>query len=297
MVFNTGGRYNPSHRQLDSNERHQCALCPILSHDGLDRQRDDRLGGWDGNTPAFNTGGRYNFSTGSWTPTSTINAPEGRIWHTAVFTGNEMIVWGGQGGQDFGLLNTGGRYNPGTDSWTATNMTGVPEERAQLASVWTGSDMIVWGGRGNTAPASGGGRYDPGSDSWTATSMTNAPAGRRYPTGVWSGSEMIIWGGQAFGVSQDTGGRYCAQSGSPITLEARVRRQGGNRVVLLTWSPADGGSVNVLRNSVVIQTTDDDGTTKDRLGTQTGTFIYQVCETDSGDCSNEVAVRVRGNDD
>ena len=31
-----------------------------------------------------------------------------------MWTGSEMIVWGGHG--DSGYLNTGGRYNPGTDS-------------------------------------------------------------------------------------------------------------------------------------------------------------------------------------
>ena len=36
--------------------------------------------------------------------------------HTAVWTGSEMIVWGGTGANYF---NTGGRYNPNTDSWTA----------------------------------------------------------------------------------------------------------------------------------------------------------------------------------
>src|SRR4030095_8582504 len=90
-----------------------------------------------------------------------------------------------------------------------------------------------------------------------------------------------------------TGGRYCAAASIPITLSARVHRQGAKRVVALAWSPADGGSVNVLRNGVVVDTTDDDGTAQDRLRTQTGTFIYQVCETDSGECSNEVRVRVR----
>jgi len=49
----------------------------------------------------------------------------------------------------------------------------------------------------------------------------------------------------------------------------------------------------VLQNGVVIHTTDDDGEAWDRLGTHTGIFFYQVCETDSGDCSNEVRVRVR----
>src|SRR5438552_37953 len=53
----------------------------------------------------------------TWTPTSTTNAPAGRYEHTAVWTGSEMIVWGGFNGS---CLNTDGRYNPGTDSWTAT---------------------------------------------------------------------------------------------------------------------------------------------------------------------------------
>jgi hypothetical protein len=46
----------------------------------------------------------------TWTPTSTTNAPEARTEHTAVWTGSEMIVWGGVNG--FGDLNTGGRYCP-----------------------------------------------------------------------------------------------------------------------------------------------------------------------------------------
>jgi hypothetical protein len=49
----------------------------------------------------------------TWTATSTTNAPDGRDGHTAVWTGSEMIVWGGYNGTYF---NTGGRYNPGTDS-------------------------------------------------------------------------------------------------------------------------------------------------------------------------------------
>ena len=33
--------------------------------------------------------------TDQWGATSTINAPAGRVSHTAVWTGSEMIVWGG----------------------------------------------------------------------------------------------------------------------------------------------------------------------------------------------------------
>jgi len=80
--------------------------------------------------------------------------------------------------------------------------------------------------------------------------------------------------------------------GGGITLAADVIRQQGKRLVLLNWSPANGGSMNVLRDGSVIGTTQDDGSFKSKLGTHTGTFIYQVCETDSGTCSNEVRVTV-----
>ena len=82
-------------------------------------------------------------------------------------------------------------------------------------------------------------------------------------------------------------------SGGDIVLEARSQRQGTKRQVVLRWAPADGGNINVLRDGAVVQTSADDGKAKDNLGTRTGTFTYQVCETDSGDCSNELEVVVQ----
>jgi subtilisin family serine protease len=80
--------------------------------------------------------------------------------------------------------------------------------------------------------------------------------------------------------------------GGDITLTARARTRNSKTTVSLSWDPADGGDINVLRNGTVVQTTPDDGSTRDNLGRLTGTFTYQVCETDSGDCSNEVDVTV-----
>src|SRR5205807_5759402 len=92
----------------------------------------------------FNTGGRYNPSTGNWAATSTTNAPDARALPTAVWTGSEMIIWGGyNSSNDF---NTGGRYSPVTDSWTATGTTNAPTARDSHTAVWTGREMIVWAG-------------------------------------------------------------------------------------------------------------------------------------------------------
>ena len=139
----------------------------------------------------------------TWTFTSVSNAPTARYSHTAVWTGSEMIVWGGED-INGNVLDTGGRYDPSTDSWTATSTTNAPAARYVHTAVWTGSEMIVWGGSGNLNT---GGRYDPSTDSWTTTSTTNAPAGRFLHTAVWTGSQMIVWGGYN-GSELNTGGRY-----------------------------------------------------------------------------------------
>ena len=205
-ALNTGGRYNPS---TDTWTATSTINAPDARASHTAVWTGTEMIVWGGNAccpTLFNTGGRYNPATDSWTATSTANAPDGRLIHTAVWTGTEMIVWGGQGPlPPPGFFNTGGRYNPSTDSWTATSTINVPVARGYDTAVWTGSEMIVWGGYPYT---NSGGRYEPGTNSWTATSLTNPPEARGYHTTVWTGSQMIVWGG-GNGVNDfNTGGRY-----------------------------------------------------------------------------------------
>src|ERR1019366_4645529 len=102
--------------------------------------------GGSGNSGNLNDGGRYNPTANSWTAVTTNGAPAGRYFHTAVWTGSEMIVWGGVGSGYGGVFNAGGRYSPTANSWTAVTTTGAPAARYQHTAVWTGSEMIVWGG-------------------------------------------------------------------------------------------------------------------------------------------------------
>src|SRR5438552_13532214 len=79
----------------------------------------------------------------TWTATTLANAPSPRNRHVAVWTGSEIIVWGG----DFSdgtthYLNTGGRYNPSTDSWTATSTINAPNQRRDHRAAWTGSGTV-----------------------------------------------------------------------------------------------------------------------------------------------------------
>ena len=95
------------------------------------------------------------------------------------------------------------------DTWTATTTTNAPAGRYYFIAVWTGSEMIVWGGYDHTNYFNTGGRYNPSTDSWTATSLANAPDLRDGHTAVWTGTEMIVWGGNnGFPNFFNTGGRY-----------------------------------------------------------------------------------------
>jgi hypothetical protein len=68
-----------------------------------------------------------------------------------------MIVWGGSSGSS--VFNTGGRYNPASNNWTATSLTDAPAARRRHTAVWTGNEMIVWGGDDFSGNFNNGGRY------------------------------------------------------------------------------------------------------------------------------------------
>ncbi len=96
----------------------------------------------------FDSGSRYDPATDTWTSMSQVAAPTPRLWNGGVWTGEELVVWGGWGGDDSGVSQlpaTGGRYNPITDTWRP--MAAGPTTRYLHSTVWTGSEMVVWGGQ------------------------------------------------------------------------------------------------------------------------------------------------------
>jgi N-acetylneuraminic acid mutarotase len=257
VYYNTGGRYNPG---ADTWTATSTVGAPVARYYHTAVWTGTEMIIWGGDSAGyFNTGGRYAPEFDSWIPTTTVNAPSGRYFHTAVWAGTEMIIWGGLDGN---YVNTGGRYAPGTDSWTATSITGAPLGRTQHTAIWTGTEMIVWGGYADLGQYlkyyyNTGGRYTPGSNSWTATSTTNAPSERKQHTAVWTGSSMIVWGGYYHdGYNPfvlNTGGRYSPAGDSwSATSLTNVPRERALHTAVLTdtemiiWGGEDayGGCLN-----------------------------------------------------
>lgn len=140
------------------------------------------------------TGGIYNPSTDTWTATSSINTPAGRDFHTAVWTGSKMVVWGGQVSAGDHSTTTGGVYDPSTDSWTSTTTANAPSSRTDHTAIWTGSEMVIWGGFASVS-LNDGAMYNPATDTWTPVTTAGVPSARKLHDAVWTGTAMLVWGG------------------------------------------------------------------------------------------------------
>lgn len=163
------------------------------------------------------------FTTFAWqAPPAPVSGspPPPRQFHTAVWTGTEMIVWGGSSsGVGTGALNDGGRYNPATNVWTPVSSVNAPSARMIHTALWTGSEMIIWGGEGPSGAVNDGGRYNPATDTWTTIATAGAPSPRARHSAVWTGPKMIVWGGSSGAGSLNDGGRYdlASDTWEPIT--------------------------------------------------------------------------------
>ncbi len=223
-VLGTGGRYEPASNtwKASSLTLGNAAFTPSArkQHTAVWTGAEMIVWGGTDGTVVFGNGGRYEPLTDTWKNCELTtgaggagqHVPAARARHTAVWTGTEMVVWGGWAG---GYLNYGGSYAPATDTWSGTWVDGgpgAPVGRADHTAVWSGTEMIVWGGIGNGGVMANGGRFNPAINTWIASSLTtgsgaNVPAARSNAVAAWTGVEMIVWGGSN-PAALGTGGRY-----------------------------------------------------------------------------------------
>lgn len=136
-----------------------------------------------------------NLLAGHWStlPAAPI-APRGGA--SVVWTGKELLVWGGASGNV--LRGDGAAYNPSTRTWRTLPASPLSAREGQSA-VWTGTEMIVWGGYDEVSQThfrvtSDGAAYDPSTNRWHLLPASPlSPRADAYT--VWTGSEMIVLGG------------------------------------------------------------------------------------------------------
>jgi hypothetical protein len=108
----------------------------------------------------------------------------GRVGTSAVWTGREVLFWGGQAGQDATFAD-GAAYDPATRRWRALPAAPIGPRTGHQA-VWTGREMIVWGGYPTCCAIDSvihdkaAAAYDPAADRWRR--IADVPA-------LWSGDD------------------------------------------------------------------------------------------------------------
>jgi hypothetical protein len=132
-------------------------------------------------------------------PGSTVELPPAPISERAlpsvVWSGREVIVWGGMGA-DGATLDDGAAFDPVTGGWRVIAPAPVVP-RLSAGSVWTGTEMLIWGG--SSAWSGGqslkdGAAYDPEADTWRR--LADGPFDTwDYGAGsIWTGEELVVIG-------------------------------------------------------------------------------------------------------
>src|SRR5260221_10979023 len=77
----------------------------------------------------LNDGAQFDPATNSWSAIASSGAPSRRYFHSAIWTGSRMIVWGGVNPPN---PHDGGGYNPAADDCNAWSPTAAPKDRKSL---------------------------------------------------------------------------------------------------------------------------------------------------------------------
>lgn len=170
-------------------------------------------------------GAEYDSRTDRWSllPKSPLGQRSG---HVAVWTGNQMIVWGGvdPSGESTRGLSSGAAYDRASRSWKTIAPSSL-EPRFDAEAVWTGSEMLVWGGRAVAASGDGrylsdGAAYSPVEDKWRSISTAPIPSGG--PTNgsggaaVWTGDALVGWNGEQLAFYEPESDQWRVAASPPL---------------------------------------------------------------------------------
>jgi N-acetylneuraminic acid mutarotase len=170
----------------------------------------------------------YNYSANTWDSISVAQSPSARYFHQAVWTGNEIIIFGGSSEANpvssTNYLNTGARYSPILNLWAALPSIATPfSGRKKFAMVATPNGVLIWGGcqgypisrykccsfnpvtfeciigfgysYDSSITFNDGIFYNNATNNWTLVSPTNAPSARHHPAAIFDGTNVVIAGG------------------------------------------------------------------------------------------------------
>lgn len=176
--------------------------------------------------------------------------PEPASQAASVWTGTQLIVWGGYvpdaATHTERYLSTGSAFDPSSDTWTA--IPPAPRGRADAIALWTGTEALFLFGHDASEGFVDGFAFDPSTDSWRT--IAASPMDPYVETAVWTGSGVIAWGsgrsrggtnsgeGASYDPATDTWQRI---ANAPVSLNAASSVWTGNEMIVF-GSRLDSGN-------------------------------------------------------
>jgi hypothetical protein len=132
-------------------------------------------------------GAVYSFSKNQWQPLPMKSDPQGRRGGIMCAAGDRVLLWGGDNlfGEPLKVVIVNGQpqversgdplpntvmaFEPAKQQWRAANRVAMPPARSHVSAVWTGKEMIVWGGTSPplaNLPLHDGFAFDPQTGRW-----------------------------------------------------------------------------------------------------------------------------------
>jgi hypothetical protein len=175
----------------------------------------------------------------------------GRVFPIVVWTGSEVVVWGGEKPSEGAWHADGAAFNPATGTWRELADSPL-SSRSEHVAVWTGEEVIICCGRivGGGASAAA---YDPGADTWRE--IAAPPIGPAFAEAIWTGEDMLVFGGVGGGGTTNlvAAAAYKPATDSwrrladlPYGLERTADATIGNGVVYAWPSPSQGSKPGPL---------------------------------------------------
>jgi hypothetical protein len=158
---------------------------------------------WGGDTGARKDvlrgdGAAWDVTTGRWRalPRSPLTA---RTDSVVVWTGREVIVWGGYdqaNARGLHVTSDGAAWNPATNTWTRLPPSPL-RARAGTIATWTGQRMVLLGGHPaiQTYSYTDGATFDPATGTWRKLGDAKSPDGRtvEWRAAVMTDHDLLAW--------------------------------------------------------------------------------------------------------
>jgi hypothetical protein len=189
-----------------------------------------------------------------------------RTDHTAVWTGNEMLVWGGESWpSETADDGAGAAYDPVANSWRILPAAPISRRSGHVAT-FTGDEMLIWGGSrtesGQTIRLSDGAAYNADTNAWRRLSSSPLHGSSGF-VGAWSGEEWIVVEANRPEAPGQTSGAAAAYDPA---------RDSWRRIANAPLRPGWAATATWTGNSLVVIRFSDDGSSGAQLDLKADTW-------------------------